>query len=362
MQYLRRLVQRIRKVFFGYTTPRCVGIDISSTAIKMVELLPDKLEINNYRIKALPRNLVAEGVINDIEAVSEIIRNIWLEFKSEYDEVAISIPQNAIVVREIKVPFLGNSHKRDEYVKQQLVNDLDNEDIDFDYIIKDTAGDEQLISVVVAKKEKIEEYQAIIQMTGIKVAAIDVENFALQYLFEQILSNDDKNRHIVIIEIGATRIKGFIFIGNKFILSNEMSVNYNALFEDIVTELGDANYLKGYTNIYEYTSELLISRKHVDKSLVSVISLDVAKMLQQLKSNAVVEKKISISPNAQCYLFGGNALIPGIFEEISTQFVKPLAYATELINKNNKIINNKDLMRLFTSISLATWGHKIGQN
>lgn len=360
MRYLKKLIERMRKVFFGYTTPRCVGIDISSTAVKMVELKPDQLEITNYKIRALPKNLVAEGVINDIENISEIIRSMWLEFKAQYDEVAIAIPQNAIIMRELKAPILGNSYQLNEYVKQQLIKDLDNEDIDFDYVVKNISNDEQFISVVVAKKEKIEEYQAIIQMTGIRVAAIDIENFALQYLFEHILPNNVHDQHIILLEIGATRIKGFIFIGRQFILFNEISVNYTNLFDNIATELGDPNYLKNNVNVYEYVLELLVLRKHIDQSLVSLISSDVAKMLQQLKSSALVEKKINIARDVLCYFFGGNLLIPGVVEEIGRQFVKKPLYATELLGKKNGRIPANDLIRLFTSIALATWGQKIG--
>lgn len=362
MRYFRKLLQRLQRVFFGYTTPRCIGIDISTTAVKIVQLKADSLVIDKYKIFNLAKNQVSEGVINDIERIAEVIQNGWLEFKPDYEDVAIAIPQNAVIMRELKLPEISNSYKMDEFVREQLAKDLDNEDIDFDYVLKDATPDNQIASVVVAKKEKIEEYQAIIQMSGIKVAAIDVENYALQFLFEHLLSEKPGNQHIIILELGATRIKGLVFVGKSFILFNEITVNYTNLMEEIATDLGDPNYLRNYKSVYEYINELLISRNHIDRNLVTAIASDVAKMLQQLKSNALVEKKLNLSKDIECYLLGGNALIPGVLEEISQHFINRPMYATDFIYKNNDKFPKVDLMRLFTAISLASWGQKIDKN
>ena len=352
----------MKRIIFGYTTPCCVGIDISSSSIKIVELNLNSFVLNKYKIYSLPKGFVSEGVINDIERVSETIRDSWLEFEPTYEDVAIAIPQNAVVMREFSIPQFNNQFKIDNYVKEQLVKDLDNEDIDFDYILKENESGDKLASVVVAKKEKIEEYQAIIQMTGIKVSAIDVENFAFQFLFEYLLPEGLNGQHIIILELGATRIKGFIFRGKEFIIFNEMTVDYTNLMEEIANELGGPNYLKDFTNIHDYIDDILISRKHVDKNLVSAVISDVVKMLQQLKSSALVEKKISLANNSTCFIFGGNSLIPGVYEEINKLLANPARYATELINKNGDRIKQQDLIRLFTAIALAAWGQKIDKS
>jgi len=56
MRYLNKLIQRLKRIFYGYTTPRCVGLDISSTAIKLVELKEDSFIITKYRIYDLLKN------------------------------------------------------------------------------------------------------------------------------------------------------------------------------------------------------------------------------------------------------------------------------------------------------------------
>ncbi len=362
MKYLSNWVSKIKKILFGYTTPYCVGVDISSSAIKMLQLAVNSLHIQKYKINSISKNLVTDGIINDIEKISEIIRNQWDTLEPDYKETAIAVPYNAIVLREINAPLFKQKFELDKYVRTQLSRELDNEDIDFDYMIKAKTDQEQTLSVVVSKKEKIEEYLAIIQMTGMKVAAIDVEPFAIQYLFESILLNRVREkRNIVVLELGSTRIRAFAFIEKKLVIFNELSVNYIPYIEDIFLEFNES--LPSDTTllneqVYKYLENNPISAAELAKVIVN----DVIKILQVVKSSMLVEKNIRLSESARAYLIGGNALIPGVLENISKIFTTPAVYGSTLLENENKHIPRVDLMRLFTALALATWGHKIDKN
>ena len=66
MKIILNLFTALKKIFVGYVTPPCVGIDIASTAIKMVELKRGSLTINRYKIASLEKNARREGTINNI--------------------------------------------------------------------------------------------------------------------------------------------------------------------------------------------------------------------------------------------------------------------------------------------------------
>ena len=94
--------------------------------------------------------------------------------------------------------------------------------------------------------------------------------------------------------------------------------------------------------------------------MTDVIVADVNKLLQLVKSNLLVEKKISLSTDYDIYLMGGNSLIPGVLRKISNlQHVK-VYYADEFISTLNKNIARSDLIRLIPAMSLAMWGQQIG--
>ena len=99
--------------------------------------------------------MVNEGVINDIEKLSDIISDQWAKLNPINRDVAISIPYNAIIIKEVKAPLFKNKYELDQFILEQLIKELDTDDIDFDYSIVNKEASEQLLSVVVAKRKKL---------------------------------------------------------------------------------------------------------------------------------------------------------------------------------------------------------------
>lgn len=373
MKYYSNMVAKMRKIICGYRISYCVGLDISSTSVKMLELIPNSLKIRKYNIKLLAKDLVCAGVINDIDRVAEIISLQWSNFRSDCAEVAISIPYDAVVVKTLGAPKFKTRFELDNFVKNELTTKLETEDIDFDYLIKSsnnnldfcnkefvdspniptTVSDTQDLAVVVARKDKIEEYQAVIQMAGMQVAAIDVEPFAIQYLFESLLLPKIKHYpHVLILDLGANRMRAFVFAQQKLILFNEINVNYHSYLAG----------MEALDHIHEYAIKTVKVDNNSAIDLVSAVIMDVVKLLQILKSSLHVEKKINLAKTTQVYVMGGNSLLPGIIDKISTLLNTPVVYAADLLGDENKHIPQQDLVRLFTAIALATWGHCFDQN
>lgn len=358
MKNITNIFQILRRVFLGYETPPCVGVDIGSASIKMVELKRNSLKIANYSINVVAKNLVVNGVINNIEQVSAIILRQWELLDSEYNQVAIAIPYNAVIIKDILAQKLKTKYELDNYVLKQLIKELDTGDIDFDYTISLDQLNEQRLLVIVARKEKIEEYQAVMQLSGIRIAAIDIEPFAIQNLFDKLLKSNPLNKQMVLIDIGVTRIRAYAF-EQEHIYFNEINVNYSYCVEDLLVAYDRNIVLKDIVDINVLLIELINSDKINPLELVNLIVLDVNKLLQSVKSNLLVEKRISLTDNYVIYLMGGNALIPGILQEInSIQRVK-VHYADEFISALNSKIPQSDLIRLIPAVALATWGHQI---
>ena len=349
----------LKKIFVGYTTPPSVGVDISSSAIKMVELEYDSLVISKYSIQPLEKNLVTEGIINDIEQISKIVLDGWLKLGSTSQQVAISIPYNSVIIKEIKAPKFKSRYQLDDFVFDYLIKELDTDDIDFDYLINKIENDEQTLSVVVAKKEKIEEYQAIIQMTGIRVSAIDVEPFAIRHLFNLLLKSKPMLAPVLLIDSGSTRMRAYVFQDHKLILFSEISVNYNFILEELLLTHTDGINLKKIGAVDSYLFNLLKDEKLSYAPLVDAIIYDISKLIQLVKSNMLVERKISLADNVDMYLTGGNTIAPGTTERIKKLYAGNIYLISELLAKKNPNIPTHDIMRLTTAISLATWGQKI---
>ena len=57
-----------------------IGVDISSSSVKMVELASDGKKgyrVDRYTIEVLPRDAVADGNIVNLDAAAEAVRRAW---------------------------------------------------------------------------------------------------------------------------------------------------------------------------------------------------------------------------------------------------------------------------------------------
>jgi hypothetical protein len=257
-------------------------------------------------------------------------------------------------------PKFKTKYELDNFVLKQLIQELDTDDIDFDYVITQEHLNEQNILVIVAKKEKIEEYQAVAQIADISISAIDVEPFAIQYLFDKLLNRQQFSKQMILVDIGLTRIRAYAFEKQRHVYFNEINVDYYSYIENAILNSAKDVALKDIIDINNFLVDLINQNKINPNELTDVIVADVNKLLQLVKSNLLVEKKISLSTDYDIYLMGGNSLIPGVLRKISNlQHVK-VYYADEFISTLNKNIARSDLIRLIPAMSLAMWGQQIG--
>ena len=70
-----------------------VGLDISSTSVKLLELSRsgDRYRVESYTVKALPPNAVVEKNIADPAAVAEIVRSMVKQSKTKLKHAAVAV-------------------------------------------------------------------------------------------------------------------------------------------------------------------------------------------------------------------------------------------------------------------------------
>ncbi len=64
--------------WFSKKSPTLLGLDVSSTSVKLLELSRngDRCRVESYGVEPLPPNAVVEKNINDVEGVGEAIRRL----------------------------------------------------------------------------------------------------------------------------------------------------------------------------------------------------------------------------------------------------------------------------------------------
>jgi len=88
---------------FTRKTPPVVGLDISSSAVKLLELSRNgnRYRVESYAVEPLPPNSVVEKNITDVEAVGEAIRRAVKRSGTRTRHAAVSVAGSAVITRTI---------------------------------------------------------------------------------------------------------------------------------------------------------------------------------------------------------------------------------------------------------------------
>ena len=91
---------------FGSKSTPVIGLDISSTAVKLLELAGsrDKYKVEAYAVEPLPPNAVVEKNITDVEAVGDSIRRAVKRSGSKTRHAAVAVAGSAIITKVITMP------------------------------------------------------------------------------------------------------------------------------------------------------------------------------------------------------------------------------------------------------------------
>ena len=149
--------------FFTETTPPLIGIDISSTAIKMVELADDGrggYKLEGYSMAPIPKDAVVDGNVSDLEKVAEAMKLAWKLLGSREKRAALALPAAAVISKKV----LMDADLREEDMEVQVEAEanqyipfsLDEVNIDFQVIgPAPNSPDEVEVLIAASRNEKI---------------------------------------------------------------------------------------------------------------------------------------------------------------------------------------------------------------
>src|ERR1700752_726767 len=89
---------------FKARSPTLVGCDISSSSVKMVEIVEagkNSYRVERYAIEPLPRDAVVDGNIMNLEAVSECLKRGWRRMGTNIKNLALAFPSAAVITKKI---------------------------------------------------------------------------------------------------------------------------------------------------------------------------------------------------------------------------------------------------------------------
>jgi type IV pilus assembly protein PilM len=225
-----------------------VGVDISSSAIKMVEIEEagkGLYRVERYAIEQLPKDAVVDGNIANLEQVSEAMKVAWKRLGTRVRNVALALPAAAVITKKVILPG-GHRDEDLEFAVQGEANQyipftLDEVNLDFQVLgISPNSPDEVEVLIAASRKEKIEDRVAVTEAANLKTLIMDVESFATQAAFElirgQLQGGGENAVYAIVISAVTTRMT--MIHKDQSVYVREQQIGGNQLTQDIASHYG----------------------------------------------------------------------------------------------------------------------------
>jgi type IV pilus assembly protein PilM len=299
-----------------------LGLDISSSAVKMVELAAngrDSYRVERYAIEVLPKDAVSDGNITNLDSVVACVQRAWKRLGTSTRNVAMALPGSAVITKKI----ILSAGLRDDELEVQVETEANQyipfaiDEVNLDYQVIGPAPslpDEVEVLIAASKKERVEDRVAVADAAGLKAAVIDVESLATlaaYELIEQQLQHSGKDLVVALIKAGANTMELIVIRNGQQLYTREQAFGGAQLTLDISRHYGmsyeDAEAAKRSGNLPEgYETELL-------NPFRENLALEVSRALQFFFTSTQFNHVDHI------VLAGGCAVIPGIDQVVATR-------------------------------------------
>lgn len=312
------------KALLGQGTPPLVGIDISTSSVRLVELAPGSRGAGDYRLERyasepLPRNAVTDGNIENLDQVVEAVRRVWKKSGTRARHAALGMPPAAVITKKIILPAGLSEDQLEVQVEseasQYIPFALDEVSLDFDVIGPAANATEDIeVMLAAARREKVEDRVAIAEASGLKATVMDIESYAARAALDRVIAQlpqGGAGQLIALFQIGAQVTQLAVMLDGVTVYEREQPFGGNSLTQDIVRSYGlsfdEAEARKKSGDLPDnYGAELLTP-------FLESAALEITRAIQFFYTSTPYTRV------DQLYLAGGCALLPGLLDLVASR-------------------------------------------
>lgn len=320
--------------FLSRKKPPLLGLDISSTAVKLLELSQNngRYRVESYAVEPLPANSVVEKNIADVEAVGESIRRAVKRSGTKTKTAAVAVAGSSVITKVITM----SANLKDDEMESQIELEADQyipyplEEVNLDFeVLGPSEKNPEMVDVLLAasRSENVDTRVAALEIGGLIAKIVDVEAYALENSFALIaeqLADSGYEQTVAVMDIGATMTTLNVLHDRKIIYTREQVFGGKQLTEEIMRRYGlsyeEAGMAKRQGGLPDnYGPEVLDPFK-------DAMAQQVSRSLQFFFSSS------QYNSVDQIILAGGSASIPGVDELIEDKIGTATSIANPFAN------------------------------
>ena len=319
-----------------------VGLDISSSSVKLVELgqsSSGEYVLERFATESFEKGWIADGQIEKFDEVADAVRRVVSKSGTRTKRVAMAMPQSAVITKKIMLP----AGLRDEELELQVESEanqyipfsLDEVSLDFCVVgpSPTSAGDVEVL-IAASRKDRVQDRQGLAEAAGLKPVVLDIESHASRLAMTRIvtgLPNEGRDALVALFEIGAETTSLKVLRDDDLLYDRDQAFGGSQLTQMISRQYGfsfeEAEQKKLASDLPDdYESGLL-------SPFVDSLSQEIGRALQYFFTSTPHHKVHYVM------LAGGTATLPGLKERV-----------TELTGFASMVVNPFDGMRLGSAV------------
>ena len=287
-----------------------IGLDISATAVKLVELArhgQDGWMLERCTMVPLPPGCIVDGSITNMDEVSATIHRLLAKSGTRTKNVALALPASAVITKKVILPGALS----DQEMEIQVVSEASQ------YLpYAKNPGDVDVL-LAATRKEKAHERQDAAEIAGLKPTVLDIESYAALLAVQRVLDHPQAPAHVgeadlaVLINVGDRGYTMQVLRGEEILFDHEQG-------------MGGAQLTQAIARYYSIPPEEAEQKKRNDNlpddyatavlaPFVKNLALDIGRSLQFFFTSTPYHSVQHI------LLFGGSAILEGLASAIQNE-------------------------------------------
>lgn len=309
-----------------------IGIDISATSIKLVELSEGAnkvLRLERFASEPLPRGAMSDGNVENMEQVSDAIRRVVMKSGTKINRVALGMPSAAVITKKIILSGGASEESLEMQVEseasQYIPFALDEVRLDFCVIGPAPNSNEDVeVMLAASRKEKIEDRVAVVESSDLKAVVMDIDSYAARAAVSRVIAQTEdggKDKIIALFQMGSKVTYVSVLLNDQAVYEREQAFGGSQLTQEIVRTYGlsfeEAELKKKSGDLPGgYVEEILTP-------FLESAALEVTRAIQFFFTSTPYARV------DQIYFSGGCVAIPGLLEivadrtKIPTEIISP---------------------------------------
>ena len=299
-----------------------LGLDVSSSSVKLVELGQDRsgnLVLESCAIVPLERGWITEGNVEKFDEVADAVRRLVKKSGTKTKNVAMALPPSAVITKKIVLPG-GMSDQELELQVESEANQyipfpLDEVSLDFCIVgpSPNSTGDVEVL-IAASRREKVQDIQGLAEAAGLKPVIIDVESYASRLAASRLIANmpnKGTGSIVALFEVGAMTTSMQVIRDDALLYDRDQAFGGAQLTQMIVRQYGfsmeEAETKKRSGELPDDYAAVVL------KPFVDSLVQEIGRALQFFFTSTTHNKVDMVM------LAGGSAALPGLTDAVTQQ-------------------------------------------